>query len=79
MVAMHVHTARAASAFALALTLGACGGSGQQEADLHARLSVLEREVDGLRDAASGLEGGGAALPETRPLVAALAIPVGPW
>jgi hypothetical protein len=54
----------------VALGLGACGGGGQEEAELHARLSVLEREVEGLRAVTQRLEGGKAALPEEDVIVA---------
>ena len=63
-------TSTMALALALALSLGACGGGGQEEAELHARLTVLEREVEGLRAATGRLEGGGAALPEEDVIVA---------
>lgn len=67
---MHLRTARATSTLALALGLAACSGGGREEADLHARLSVLEREVEGLREVAARLESGGTALPEEDVIVA---------
>jgi hypothetical protein len=69
---MHLRTAapRTALALAVAFSAAACGGGGQEEAKLHARLSVLEREVEGLREVTTRLEGGGAALPEGDVIVA---------
>jgi hypothetical protein len=46
-----------------------CGG-GQEEAELHARLSVLEREVEGQREVVARLERGEPALPMEDVIVA---------
>jgi hypothetical protein len=64
--------ARAVGALALvaACAAGGCGGGGEEEARLHAQLSILEREVEGLREVTARLEGGGAALPEEDVIVA---------
>jgi hypothetical protein len=61
---MHLRRATAAATVALGLGAIACGGGGREEAELHARLSVLEREVEGLREVTDRLENGGTALPE---------------
>jgi hypothetical protein len=46
-----------------AVVVAGCGGGGQEEAELHARLSVLEREVEGQREVVARLERGEPALP----------------
>jgi hypothetical protein len=54
---------------AIALSAG-CSRGGQEAADLHARMSVLEREVVGMREVARRLEGGEPALPDEDVIVA---------
>jgi hypothetical protein len=63
---------RAAAPWAAALSLvsAGCGGGGREEAELHARLSVLEREVEGQREVAARLERGEPALPMEDVIVA---------
>jgi len=55
---------------AAACAAGGCGEGGREEALLHAQLSVLEREVEGLRELTAHLEDGGTALPEEDVIVA---------
>jgi hypothetical protein len=47
----------------MAAVAAGCGGGGQEEAELHARLSVLEREVEGQREVVTRLERGEPVLP----------------
>jgi hypothetical protein len=59
-----------ATALAGILACTGCGAGGQEVADLHARMSVLEREVESMGEVASRLDRGEPALPEEDVIVA---------
>ena len=59
---VEIRPGRAIALAAITLLSAGCG-DGQEEAELHARMGVLEREVEGYREVVARLEGGEPVLP----------------
>lgn len=67
---MRAESSLRGAALATVLVAAGCGGGGEEAAELHARMSVLEREVEGMREVAGRLDRGEPALPEEDVVVA---------